>query len=283
MTDRTVNKTSLIVFPFDLFGSGGAGAGAGLIADEFREILADNRRETAVTRARAYAGNVRLREIIFDTVESYADWRKQGRQAARQALKTGDFLVWVAGNHLGALPVYDELSAQAGGVLVVQFDAHLDIHHFRDTATEPSHGNFLLHSDGPLPPLVNVGHRELLLPAEYVGRYYRETFPAAELAVDAAPAVKRLRAACAGANRIFLDLDFDVFDAAYFPAVAQPVPLGLSPTLFLRLVDAVWSPKVAGVLMSEFDPARDRDDRGLALVMWLLEYLLLRRYEKEGW
>ena len=39
-------KTSLIVFPFDLFGSGGAGAGAALIADEFREILADNRRES---------------------------------------------------------------------------------------------------------------------------------------------------------------------------------------------------------------------------------------------
>ena len=91
--------------------------------------------------------------------------------------------------------------------------------------------------------------------------------------------VERLRRAAESAERIFLDLDCDVFDPAYFPAVSQPVPFGLSPTLFLRLLEAVWSPKVAGVFVSEFDPARDRDDRGLALLIWLLEYLLLRRYE----
>ena len=187
-------KTSLIVFPFDLFGSSGAGAGAALIGDEFREILADNRRETVPTRARAYTEHVRLREFTFENLEDYADWRKKGRQAVRQALRAGDFLVWVAGNHLGALPVYDELAAQADGVLVVQFDAHLDIHHFRDTTTELSHGNFLLHCAGPLPRLVNVGHRELLLPADHVSRTYHETFPAADLAVDPAPAVERLRA-----------------------------------------------------------------------------------------
>jgi agmatinase len=275
-------KTSLIVFPFDLFGSGGAGAGASLIADEFREVLADNRRETATTRARAYTDMVKLREFTFETVEAYADWRKQGRQAVRQALRAGDFLCWVAGNHLGALPVYDELAGQAEGVLVVQFDAHLDIHHFRDCTTEPSHGNFLLHCDGPLPRLVNVGHRDLLLPADHVGKYYHQTFSAAELAVDAAPAVKSLRRASAAADRVFLDVDCDVFDPAYFPAVTQPVPFGLGPLLFLRLLEAAWSPKVAGLLLSEFEPSRDRDDRSLALAMWLLEYLLLRRYEKSG-
>lgn len=275
-------KTSLVIFPFDLFGSGGAGAGAALIADEFREILADNRRESAPTRARAYTDKVRLREYAFETVEEYAGWRRQGRQAVRQALRAGDFLFWVAGNHLGALPVYDELAARPEGVLVVQFDAHLDVHHFRDCATEPSHGNFLLHCAGPLPKLVNVGHRELLLTAEHVGRFYHETYSAAELAVDPAPAVEGLRRACAAAERVFLDVDLDVFDPAYFPAVSRSVPFGLGPPLFLRLLDAAWSSKTAGVLISEFDPARDRDDRSLALVMWLLEYLLLRRYEKDG-
>ena len=275
-------KTSLIVFPFDLFGSGGAGAGAALIADEFREILADNRRETTPTRARAYTDQVRLREFAFETVADYADWRGQGRRAVRQASRAGDFLFWVAGNHLGALPVYDELAALPEGVLVVQFDAHLDIHHFRDCTAEPSHGNFLLHCAGALPRLLNVGHRELLLPADYVGRYYGETFSAAELAVDAAPAVARLRQAVAAAERVYLDIDLDVFDPAHFPAVSQPVPFGLGPPLFLRLLEAVWSPNVAGVLLSEFDPARDRDDRGLALVMWLMEFLLLRRYENSG-
>ena len=182
--------------------------------------------------ARAYTEHVRLREFTFENLEDYADWRKKGRQAVRQALRAGDFLVWVAGNHLGALPVYDELAAQADGVLVVQFDAHLDIHHFRDTTTELSHGNFLLHCAGPLPRLVNVGHRELLLPADHVSRTYHETFPAADLAVDPAPAVERLRRAAADAGRVFIDLDCDVFDPAYFPAVSQPVPFGLARRCF---------------------------------------------------
>lgn len=47
-------RTSVVVFPFDCFGGSGAGAGAELIADELREIVADNRREMVPTRADAY-------------------------------------------------------------------------------------------------------------------------------------------------------------------------------------------------------------------------------------
>jgi len=71
-----------------------------------------------------------------------------------------------------------------------------------------------------------------------------------------------------------------VSDPAFSPAVARPVPFGLAPQQVLRLLDAAWVPQVAGVLVSEFDPGRDRNDRGLAALVWLLEYLLLRRYEK---
>jgi agmatinase len=273
-------KTTAVCFPFDLFGSPGAGAGPPLLADALREMLADNRRETIPTRARAYTDQVRLREITFETLPDYADWRKQGRQVARQALRAGDFLLWLTGNHLGALPVYDELAAQAAKTLVVQLDAHLDVHNFHDCSAEPTHGNFLLHCDGPLPTLVNAGHRDLLLPPEYVAGYYRATYSAAELALDDRPALKALRQACARAERVFLDLDCDVFDPAFFPAVSQPVPFGLDARQVLRLLDAVWSPRVGGVIVSEFDPARDSNDQGLSTLMWLLECLLLRRYEK---
>ena len=273
-------KSSFVFFPFDLFGSAGAGAGATLLADELREILADNRRERVPTRARAYTEHVRLREFQFETLDAYADWRRQGRQAVRQVLRQGDFLFWITGNHLGALPLYDELAGDAEGTLIVQFDAHLDIHHFRDCTTELSHGNFLLHCEGSLPPIINVGHRDLLLTPDYVGQYYRRTFAAAELAIDPRPALDQLQKASRSARRVFVDVDCDVFDPAWFPAVAQPVPFGLDPPLVLRLLDAVWSPNVAGVCLSEFDPGRDRGDRSLAALTWLIEYLLLRRHEK---
>jgi arginase family enzyme len=70
-----------------------------------------------------------------------------------------------------------------------------------------------------------------------------------------------------------------VFDPAYFPAVSRPVPFGLNPQQVLRILDAAWTDRLAGVILSEFDPGRDRDDRSLATLVWLLEYLLVRRYE----
>jgi arginase family enzyme len=78
---------------------------------------------------------------------------------------------------------------------------------------------------------------------------------------------------------VFVDLDCDVFDPAYFPAVTHPLPFGLSPPLLLRFLDAAWSERVRGVAVSEFDPGRDRRDQGLSTLAWLLEYLLLKRYE----
>jgi agmatinase len=272
-------KSSFIFFPFDLFGSSGSGAGVALLADELREILADNRRERVPTRARCYTNQVRLREFHFETLDAYADWRRQGRQAVRQVLRQGDFLFWITGNHLGALPVYDELAGSGDDTLVVQLDAHLDVHHFRDCTTELSHGNFLLHCEGTLPPLVNLGHRDLLLTPDYIGRYYRRTFSAAELAIDPQPALDELRQRTRAAPRVFVDMDCDVLDPLSFPAVAQPVPFGVHPSLLLRLIDAIWSPNVAGLLLSEFDPGRDRNDQSLATLVWLLEYLLLRLHE----
>jgi agmatinase len=272
-------QTTAVVFPFDLFGSAGSAAGAELLGDELREMLADNRREQTPTRADSYTGKVRLRQLAFETLPAYRAWRARGRRAVRGALDRGDFLLWLTGNHLGALPVYDELSAQPGATLVIQLDAHLDIHHFSSCSPELSHGNFLLHCAGPLPLVLNVGHRELLLPPDYVGRTYRAAFAAERLAVDAEPALAAVREACSAAERVFLDIDCDVLDPAFFPAVARPVPFGLSPHLLLRFLDAAWSERVIGAAVSEFDPGRDRNDQCLATLVWLLEYLLLRRYE----
>jgi agmatinase len=270
-------KTTAIFFPFDLFGSAGTAAGALLLADALEEMLADNKREKLPTRARAYQGQVRTREFTFETLRDYKDWRADARKHARQVLAAGDFLLWATGNHLGVLPVYEELGSE--GTLVVQFDAHLDIYHLSDCTPEPSHGNFLLHAETELPTLVNLGSRELLLPAEHVKKHYHANFPAADLAIDPEPAVKKIRQLAGKAKRVFIDIDCDVFDPAYFPAVSHPLPFGLSPALFLRLLDAAWSDRMIGVALSEFDPGRDRDERSLQMLVWLMEYLLLKRYE----
>jgi arginase family enzyme len=265
--------TRAVFFPFDLFGSSGTKAGAELLADAFQEMLADNKRERIATRARAYANKVRFEEFSFEKLADYQDWRGQARLRARQILEKDEFLLWVTGNHLGVLPVYDELEES---VLVIQLDAHLDIYNLSDCTTELSHGNFLLHAEPPLPRIVNVGNRELLLRPDYIQKYYDAAYSIA--ALD--EALGALSDLCASAERIVLDLDCDVFDPAYFPATPQARPFGLEPRWLLKLLDVIGVDKLVGFCISEFEPARDLNDRCLETLMWLIEFVLLRKYER---
>jgi agmatinase len=275
-------KTAAIFFPFDLFGSGGTKAGAELLADAFQEMLADNKRERLPTRARAYTTKVRFKEFTFETLADYQEWRATARREIHDAFKRGEFLFWTAGNHLGVLPLYDEIATNSSDTLVVQFDAHLDIYNLSDCTSELSHGNFLLHCAGPLPRIINLGHRELLLRPEYIEKHFFRAYSAAELALDTRAALAELAARCREARKVFIDLDCDVFDPAYFPGAAQPQPFGLSPQQVLQFIEAAWSEKVAGFAISEFDPARDQNDRSLATLIWLMEYILLKRHDVVG-
>ena len=269
-------RVQAVTFPFDLFGSAGTGAGAQLLGDAVRELLADARRETRPARSDSFKDHVRVREFPFETPAQLGDWRKTARGAVRSALKAGDRLLWLAGNHLAVLPIYEELGPDA---LVIQLDAHLDIYNLADCTSELSHGNFLLHAQDKLPAIVNVGNRDLFLPGEHVGQHYREAHGAEEVAADPDKVVQRLTRLAKSASRVWIDVDCDAFDPAYFPAVQHPLPMGLSPAFVLRLLAAVWSEKVVGVSVSEFDPGRDRADQSLGTLVWLVEWCLLRWFE----
>lgn len=268
-------KSVAVVFPFDLFGSPGTGAGAQLLGDAVREILDDTARETRPCRAAVLKGAVKVREAAFETVAQVSAWRKRGRQLARQALDAGGFVLWLGGNHLSVLPVLEELGPDA---LVVQLDAHLDVYRFHDTTAELSHGNFLKHADGPLPTLVNVGHRDLFLTAAEVAETFAAAHPAASLSTSPDRVLADLRKRAAAAKRVWIDLDCDALDPAFLPAVGQPLPFGLAPPTVLAVLEAVWSHKVVGLSISEFDPGRDVRDTSLELLGWLIEYVLLRRH-----
>ena len=156
--------------------------------------MADNRRERRPTRARAYTSKVRFEEFSFETLSAYTTWHEDAR-AVQEVWQHDDFLLWITGNRLGVLPLYEELGepgndTRSGGfdrrvsltaadlnTVVIQFDAHLDIYNLSDCTSELSHGNFLLHCDGPMPALINVGHRELLLRPEYIRHVLSDHVP----------------------------------------------------------------------------------------------------------
>ena len=170
-----------VVFPFDQFGHAGTGAGALLLGDVLREAVADADEETEPVRPQAYTGDLEIIEFDFATVKELTNWRATGRAAARDGLKSGDFTLWLAGNHLGVLPVYDELGAND---LVVQLDAHLDCYDLAGTLDTLSHGNFLRDIKSPRPQIVVLGHRDLFLPPGRVAKWIDAAVPAAECHQD---------------------------------------------------------------------------------------------------
>ena len=273
--------TSVIVFPFDLFGGTGTGAGAELLGDAVREMLDDNALEKRPTRCDAYRDLVTVKDLSFPNTKSLNTWKHTGRQAVKQAIKAGERVIWLGGNHLSVLPVYEELGgAGAASTLVVQLDAHLDIYQLHDVMPNAANGNFLLHSDETLPQIVNVGNRDLFLLNTESGATFAQTFSAVDVATDPDRVMNDLRARACKAKRVWIDIDADAFDPANLPAVHQPLPFGLHPLAVLRVLDAAWDAEnVIGVSISEFDPGRDVRDAGLNLLGWLLEWVLLKWYE----
>jgi arginase family enzyme len=263
---------SVVVFPFDQFGSAGTGAGAQLLSDAVQEIIDDTDAESRPTRADVHRDKVELHEETFDTMQELLAWRDMGRRLARERLDGGDFLIWLAGNHLAVLPVLEALGPDS---VVVQFDAHLDIHAFHDTTEELTHGNFLLHAETPLPKLINVGHRDLLLKPGEIGNVFDAVHSAEDVACDPANVLKDLKKRVKSAKRVWIDLDCDALDPAFLPAVQVPVPFGLSPTSLLQFVNTIGCEKLAGISISEFDPGRDVRDTSLQLLGWFIERMML--------
>ncbi|VTS02236.1 arginase family protein [Tuwongella immobilis] len=270
-------KTWVQLFPFDLFGSSGTAAGAELLGDAIREMLDDNRRETIPTRSVAYQSHIKIHEQLFETIDDLQQWRGIGKRLARKRFQTNDRLLWITGNHLGALPVLESLPPQT---TVFQWDAHLDIYTLHDSTPELSHGNFLLELPVGTPEIIQIGHRDLFLSQEMVATRFHERYPAPEMHLHGEQCLHRLRAASQRAEKIWVDIDCDAIDPATFPAVLQPQPFGLSSGQLWQSLGCLDWNKVIGISLSEFAPARDQNDQSLALLIWLIEAIFLLWYEK---
>jgi arginase family enzyme len=273
----TTKPITAIVFPFDLFGNAGTGNGARLLADMLYELLEDTARETRSIRTRAIAERLEIQECPFDTLSHFKSWRKTGHTFAARALNNSRFCLWLAGNHLGVLPVFETLGRQT---LVLQFDAHLDCYDLDCTHATLSHGNWLLHCQPPGPKIIALGHRDLFLTERQKKAVFEACYPIETIAESLESVLKALKAQVESAERLWIDLDLDVLDPAYAPGVQMPMPFGLNPQQLLRMICELWSDKVVGMSLSEFDPGRDQQDRTLELLGWLIERIFLRVVEE---
>ena len=229
-------------------------------------------------RANAYSESLFLQQVNFDSMEELADWRSAGGTRLKDAFRHGERVIWLGGNHLSVLPVYEELGGKSN--LVLQFDAHLDVHQMHDVNSNPANGNFLLHSKTALPTVVNLGHRDLFLPATDVKKHFAAAYSALDMTSDLNAVIADVKKRGTKAKRVWIDLDADVFDPPAMPGVHHKLPGGLTLLTVLHVLDKVWdSEKIAGISISEFDPSLDRDGIGANLLGWFLEWFLLKWYE----
>jgi agmatinase len=268
----------VVCFPFDLFGNSGCGAGAQLLFDVVREIVEDQEMESSPIRSQAYTEKLQLLEVEFEDLKSLAAWQSLGVELAQKhfqrALKSKSghrpFMLWLGGNHLSIAPIYQTLGKKD---LIIQFDAHLDIFDLHDTKQSLTHGNFIRHGSYSV-PIINIGHRDLLIPQNDIQQFFEKAIAVEDMTPDQLHA---LSARCQQAERIWIDIDLDVIDPTFCPAVHQRTPFGIPPlTLLNWLTPFINNRKVVGVSLSEFDPSRDIQEMSLQLIGWLLEWLLVK-------
>jgi arginase family enzyme len=276
--ESTPMNLAVRVFPFDQFGGAGTSHGAMALADIVREIRRDSQQEHQPCRTQSLRGRLHIHEVAFTQPRSLRHWRERGRRWFRQTLQRYPFILWLGGNHLSILPVLEQLPPQT---LILQFDAHLDIHHFDDTLDTLSHGNYWRFLPEPRPPVLHLGHRDLYVLPEETRRFFTAVYSAIDIATRLPEVTAELHRHVLQASRVWIDIDVDVFDPSVCPAVQQPLPFGLTTTTFWSLWQAAWSDKVLGVSVSEFDPGRDVRDQSLHMLGWFIEHLLLQAAQRQ--
>jgi agmatinase len=267
---------SAIVFPFDSFGSAGTGAGALILGDILHEACEDAAEEEQETRLSAYTEQLEIVEAEFDTPQAISDWRSTGETYITTALQESDFTVWLSGNHLGVMPVFEELNADD---LIIQLDAHYDGYDLSDTSDELSHGNFLRFLPDERPKILHLGSRDLFLPTERALEFVDRIHTAEECHSDFERVLTTIRTMANQAERVWLDIDVDALDPAFAPGVILPMPFGFTAQQLWRILEAANTPKFVGMSLSEFSPGHDVRDTTLQLLAWFLERALLLKAE----
>ncbi|MCS7021714.1 MAG: arginase family protein [Gemmataceae bacterium] len=268
----------VVIFPFDQFGSAGTSHGAEALAEVVREIRQDAHRESQPCRTHVLRDVLALYHPSMTTPQHWQRWRQRGRRLFQRLRQRHPFILWLGGNHLSVFPVLEQLEPDT---LVLQFDAHLDIHAFDQTMDYLSHGNYWRFLPAPLPVVWHLGHRDLFVSPQQTAPFFSRVYSAVDLQTRLPEITAHLHQQVRQSARIWIDIDVDVFDPAICPAVQQPLPFGLTATTFWPLWQVAFQGKVLGVSLSEFDPGRDRQEQSLHMLGWLIESLLLQVVEQQ--
>jgi agmatinase len=178
------------------------------------------------------------------------------RRVIGEALDSKKIPIALGGEHTltyGCVKAFSE-------VAVLSFDAHMDL---RDEylGVKLSHATFMRRLQESLGAdrIVEVGVRALcreeLELAEKANLKYIKS--ADVIRRGSQWTVKEVKDALSSFERVYLTIDMDVLDPSYAPAVGNPVPEGLSPTILLDIIQPLCDRGIAGLDLVEVAPHYD--------------------------
>jgi agmatinase len=165
------------------------------------------------------------------------------------------FPVMLGGEHTITLGALRALRPE----LVVVFDAHLDL---RDELF----GERLCHATYLRRAVEELGCKALVVGVRalsgeevaFADGSDNVVYVTAQKCIrEPAEVIDRLFRDVGAVGSVYLSVDMDVLDPAYAPAVGNPHPEGLTPTMLLDAVDAVMRGKVVGMDLNEVYPHYD--------------------------
>lgn len=187
--------------------------------------------------------------------------------------QAGSFPLFLGGDHSVAFPVIKGLGSET--ITVFWFDAHTDYGQLSEDV-EASHKN-VLRAIAALP---NVGRVCILGHRGYTAADKAELWPKthAKLRIYTAQKLRSdlqglVSEMVEGGMPCYVSVDINVLDPIYTPAVASPIPGGLSPNQLKELLRGIGKhAHVIGMDLTEINPAMER---GILTVTQAMELLIV--------
>lgn len=167
----------------------------------------------------------------------------------KEVVEEGKKPVIIGGEHTITLGVLKGFGAKASKTAVISLDAHLDL---RDEfmGLKLSHTTFMRRINEEVKPvkIVEVGTRavckEEIDYAQKSGITFLNVHQIRKTGVE--QTVTLLKKKLEDAEHIYISVDMDVLDPAYAPAVQNPEPEGLEPSIILDILCGICDRRLLG-------------------------------------
>ena len=233
-----MKKIKIICWKFGLFGNDGNESGVECLFNELNEIISNYRKDKKYIQY-DYAKLISIIIYDYNNVKEYINWDKKISNYYSKTINNNFFPIFIGGNHLSVLPIYNHYGKKERKTLILTFDAHIDL--YGEIDNDLYHGNFLHHVDkNDNVDIIHIGNRELLVDKNEVSNVLNETFSMFYIIKNGIDKlVKIINDKSSEYDDIHLDFDVDVFDQSKIDATGFPIPFGLEPNHLIKILSSI--------------------------------------------